>query len=243
MADCLAEIKQGTPNCCIWAQGTWRAGEHYGVKRIPVIKKQAISAYDQRVVEATGITMMSTARARTTPRAPQDARDGGARHRRAERGPPGAHRRQRLAVHLRHERDHTQLRVHHQCHQCRPRHEPDAGNSSTRWAATVRPSTSSTAWPASRRRTTQLPEFFYTRPAADHLCGASTRGGCTRAYPPNRARAMIGAISAPLAPAAGMPRNVRDDGADELSLAGPRHGPALPRREYASRAAGPFSSL
>ena len=49
------------PNGRIWAQGTWRAGEHYGVKRIPVIKKQAISAYDPRVVEATGITMMATA--------------------------------------------------------------------------------------------------------------------------------------------------------------------------------------
>ena len=61
MGECLAEIKQGTPNGRIWAQGTWRAGEHYGVKRIPVIKKQAISAYDPRVVEATGITMMATA--------------------------------------------------------------------------------------------------------------------------------------------------------------------------------------
>jgi aldehyde:ferredoxin oxidoreductase len=45
----------------LWAQGTARVGEHYGVKRIPVIKKQAISAYDPRVVEATGITMMVTA--------------------------------------------------------------------------------------------------------------------------------------------------------------------------------------
>jgi aldehyde:ferredoxin oxidoreductase len=31
------------------------------VRRVPVIKKQAISAYDPRVVEATGITMMATA--------------------------------------------------------------------------------------------------------------------------------------------------------------------------------------
>jgi aldehyde:ferredoxin oxidoreductase len=36
-------------------------GEHYGVRRVPVIKKQAISAYDPRVVEVTGITMMTTA--------------------------------------------------------------------------------------------------------------------------------------------------------------------------------------
>ena len=33
----------------------------YKVARIPVIKKQAISAYDPRVVEATGISMMTTA--------------------------------------------------------------------------------------------------------------------------------------------------------------------------------------
>ncbi|MFN3368968.1 MAG: aldehyde ferredoxin oxidoreductase C-terminal domain-containing protein, partial [Thermus sp.] len=32
-----------------------------GLKRVPVIKRQAISAYDPRVVEATGITMMVTA--------------------------------------------------------------------------------------------------------------------------------------------------------------------------------------
>jgi aldehyde:ferredoxin oxidoreductase len=61
MADCLAEIRKGTPNGRIWAGGTWRVGEHYHVKRVPVIKKQAISAYDPRVVEATGITMMATA--------------------------------------------------------------------------------------------------------------------------------------------------------------------------------------
>jgi aldehyde:ferredoxin oxidoreductase len=61
MADCLAEIRQGTEKGRIWAQGTARVGEHYNVRRVPVIKKQAISAYDPRVVEATGITMMATA--------------------------------------------------------------------------------------------------------------------------------------------------------------------------------------
>jgi aldehyde:ferredoxin oxidoreductase len=61
MADCLAEIGRGTPNGRIWAQGTARVGEHYKVARVPVIKKQAISAYDPRVVEATGVTMMATA--------------------------------------------------------------------------------------------------------------------------------------------------------------------------------------
>ena len=61
MADCLAQIRQGTEQGKIWAQGTARVGEHYNVKRVPVIKKQAISAYDPRVVEATGVTMMATA--------------------------------------------------------------------------------------------------------------------------------------------------------------------------------------
>jgi aldehyde:ferredoxin oxidoreductase len=61
MADCLAEIRLGTPQGRRWAQGTARVGEHYQVRRVPVIKKQGISAYDPRVVEATGITMMTTA--------------------------------------------------------------------------------------------------------------------------------------------------------------------------------------
>jgi aldehyde:ferredoxin oxidoreductase len=61
MADCMAEMRQGTGKGRLWAQGTARVGEHYKVRRVPVIKKQAISAYDPRVVEATGVTMMATA--------------------------------------------------------------------------------------------------------------------------------------------------------------------------------------
>ena len=61
MTDCLAEIRRGTEQGRRWAQGTARVGEHYQVRRVPVIKKQAISAYDPRVVEATGISMMTTA--------------------------------------------------------------------------------------------------------------------------------------------------------------------------------------
>jgi len=61
MTDCLAEIRKGTEKGRLWAQGTARVGERYKVSRVPVIKKQAISAYDPRVVEATGISMMTTA--------------------------------------------------------------------------------------------------------------------------------------------------------------------------------------
>ncbi len=55
------ELHQGTENGRLWAQGTHRVGEHYGIHRIPTIKKQAISAYDPRVIEVTGISMMTSA--------------------------------------------------------------------------------------------------------------------------------------------------------------------------------------
>ena len=61
MGAALAEIGMGTAQGRVWAQGTARVGDHYGSQRVPVIKKQAISAYDPRVVEVTGITMMTTA--------------------------------------------------------------------------------------------------------------------------------------------------------------------------------------
>lgn len=61
MGNVLKEIRQGTENGRIWAQGTARVGEHYGMERVPVIKKQAISAYDPRVIEITGVSMMTTA--------------------------------------------------------------------------------------------------------------------------------------------------------------------------------------
>lgn len=61
MLEVLDEIRRGTERGRIYAQGTARAGAHFGVERVPVIKKQAISAYDPRVIEVTGITMMVTA--------------------------------------------------------------------------------------------------------------------------------------------------------------------------------------
>lgn len=73
MKSALQEIGAGTPEGILWAQGTARVGEHYGVKRVPVIKKQAISAYDPRVIEVTGISMMVTAQGadHTTGNAPR----------------------------------------------------------------------------------------------------------------------------------------------------------------------------
>ena len=57
----LDEIRRGTEKGRLYAQGTERVGKHLGVARVPVIKRQAISAYDPRVIEATGVTMMVTA--------------------------------------------------------------------------------------------------------------------------------------------------------------------------------------
>ena len=61
MKSCLDDIRAGNERGRFLAQGTARVGEGLGVKRIPVIKKQAISAYDPRIVEVTGISMMVTA--------------------------------------------------------------------------------------------------------------------------------------------------------------------------------------
>jgi aldehyde:ferredoxin oxidoreductase len=61
MAKALQDIREGNERGKLLAQGTARVGEHYGVKRVPVVKKQGISAYDPRQIEVTGISMMSTA--------------------------------------------------------------------------------------------------------------------------------------------------------------------------------------
>ncbi len=61
MAAALRDIRLGNERGRLLAQGTARVGAHYGIARVPVIKKQAISAYDPRVIEVTGISMMTTA--------------------------------------------------------------------------------------------------------------------------------------------------------------------------------------
>ncbi|MDA0241491.1 MAG: aldehyde ferredoxin oxidoreductase, partial [Proteobacteria bacterium] len=61
MIDVMEDMRVGNERGKILAQGTARVGEHYGVARIPVVKKQGISAYDPREIEVTGISMMVTA--------------------------------------------------------------------------------------------------------------------------------------------------------------------------------------
>lgn len=56
----LEDLRQGTERGRLLAQGTARVGEHYGILRVPVVKKQAISAYDPRVIEVTAISMMTS---------------------------------------------------------------------------------------------------------------------------------------------------------------------------------------
>jgi aldehyde:ferredoxin oxidoreductase len=55
------ELEDGSEEGRLWANGTAFVGTHYGVHRVPVIKKQAISAYDPRIIEVTGLSMMTTA--------------------------------------------------------------------------------------------------------------------------------------------------------------------------------------
>ena len=61
MTRALEDIRLGTEKGQLWALGTARMGRFYNVRRVPVIKQQAISAYDPRVIGVTGISMMLTA--------------------------------------------------------------------------------------------------------------------------------------------------------------------------------------
>ena len=73
LTSAMEEIRVGTEQGQLWSHGTAAVGEHYKVRRTPVIKKQGISAYDPRVIEVTGISMMITAQGadHTTGNAPK----------------------------------------------------------------------------------------------------------------------------------------------------------------------------
>jgi aldehyde:ferredoxin oxidoreductase len=61
MLQAMADMRRGSERGRLIAQGAARVGAHYKVARVPVIKQQSISAYDPRVIEVTGISMMITA--------------------------------------------------------------------------------------------------------------------------------------------------------------------------------------
>lgn len=61
MQQAMDDLAHGTERGRELAQGVARVGAKRGLKRLPVIKKQAISAYDPRVAEVTAMSMMTTA--------------------------------------------------------------------------------------------------------------------------------------------------------------------------------------
>jgi len=61
MQSCLEDSRVGNERGRLYASGTARVGKALKVARVPVIKQQAISAYDPRIIEVTGISMMLTA--------------------------------------------------------------------------------------------------------------------------------------------------------------------------------------
>ena len=63
----MDEIRRGTPLGRALGNGAASAGRALGVTRVPVVKGQAISAYDPRAIKGTGITYATSPRARITP--------------------------------------------------------------------------------------------------------------------------------------------------------------------------------
>jgi len=52
----IAEIRGGTPLGRILGNGAGMVGKAFGIERVPVVKNQAISAYDPRAIKGTGVT-------------------------------------------------------------------------------------------------------------------------------------------------------------------------------------------
>ncbi|KNZ69089.1 Aldehyde ferredoxin oxidoreductase [Thermincola ferriacetica] len=60
MLDLLREIEKGSPLGRIIGNGAAVTGQVYGVTRVPVVKRQAIPAYDPRAVKGIGVTYATT---------------------------------------------------------------------------------------------------------------------------------------------------------------------------------------
>jgi aldehyde:ferredoxin oxidoreductase len=52
----LHEIRQGTELGRVLGDGAAATGEKFGVERVPVVKRQAMSAYEPRAIKGTGVT-------------------------------------------------------------------------------------------------------------------------------------------------------------------------------------------
>jgi len=57
----LEEMNEGTEFGRLLGQGTYEAGKALGVKRIPTVKRQSLSAYDPRNLKGTGVTYATSA--------------------------------------------------------------------------------------------------------------------------------------------------------------------------------------
>ena len=58
--DLIKQIRQGTPLGRILGSGAGAVGQMYGLTRVPVVKNQAIPAYDPRAVKGVGLTYATT---------------------------------------------------------------------------------------------------------------------------------------------------------------------------------------
>lgn len=58
--DLIAEIKSNTPLGRVLGNGAAIMGKVFGLERVPVVKNQALSAYDPRAIKGTGVTYATT---------------------------------------------------------------------------------------------------------------------------------------------------------------------------------------
>ena len=56
----LEEVGKGTPLGCILGAGAAVTGKVFGVERVPVVKDQALPAYDPRAIQGIGVTYATT---------------------------------------------------------------------------------------------------------------------------------------------------------------------------------------
>ena len=56
----LGEIRGGTEVGRVLGDGAAATGEKYGIKRVPVVKRQAMSAYEPRAIKGTGVTFATS---------------------------------------------------------------------------------------------------------------------------------------------------------------------------------------
>jgi aldehyde:ferredoxin oxidoreductase len=56
----LEEIRKGSELGRVLGDGAAATGEKYGVERVPVVKRQAMSAYEPRAIKGTGVTFATS---------------------------------------------------------------------------------------------------------------------------------------------------------------------------------------